>query len=564
MGGFDTAISDETTEVLVESAWFNPRSVARTARALALRTDASHRFERGADTGMTLFAADRLAALLAELGGGRVLAGAIDVRALGVSPGQSPAADPRPGAGRRRFTPAHREDTIVLRTDRAAALIGAPVTGAASRLASLSISAEPSAGGTALRCHVPTWRTDLTLEVDLIEECARLAGYDTLPSTLPAIPPPVPREGAGEAEDRARLALAGFGYREVITYSMLQPGDDARFGALARAGAGLSPARGSHGAGAPRPSPAQDDAASSPLVIANPLSDRWAVMRRSLLPGVAGALAYNLAHGREDLRLFEVASVHGAGSTPYEARAAVVGAAGLAHDPASPRPLRPFDLLDLTGAIESLVAALTGRRAALAGSGGGEIAEPLTAPGATPACVMPAAPRLAFVPAIDAGPFHPPQSFVILWDGACIGRGGRLSSEVETAIESDRPIFLAEVLLEPFLAPAAPIRFRPLSRLNPVARDLSFFVPRTTAFASVEEALAQAVKGAAGGPAGAPGYTLIDRFEGKSVPEGRVSYAFRFRFVPRERALTAEEINGAIEKIAADLTAALGAEIRSR
>lgn len=554
MGGFDTAISDATTEVLIESAWFEPRSVARTARALALRTDASQRFERGADPGMTLFAADRLASLLAELGGGRVLKDAIDVRAPGAAALLRPPAEATSaGSGRRRFEASYREGTIALRVERASALLGVALDAddAAARLARLSISATRS-GAATLQCSAPSWRGDLAREVDLIEECARLEGYDVIPATLPAIPPPIPIEGAGEAEDRARLALAGFGYREAITYAMVSRDDDARFGALV--------------------GPGTQGAARPPLVIQNPLSERWEVMRRSMLPGLAGALTFNLARGREDLRLFEVGSVHGVGDPPFEARAAVIGASGLAHDPASPRPLRPYDLLDLTGAIEALVAALTGQRATLAGSssaGGGAEAPPVatgaTAVPGTPPGTPPGAesPRLACVPAKEPGPFHPRQSFAILWDGRPIGRGGRLSAEIEAAVEAARPLFLAEMLLEPFLAAAPPPRFRALSRLNPVARDLSFFVARETTFARIEEAMAAAMSGVSGGPAGAPSYTLIDRFEGKSVPDGRVSYAFRFRFAPRERALTAEEINGAIESIAASLAASLRAEIRS-
>jgi phenylalanyl-tRNA synthetase beta chain len=539
MGGFETAISDATTDVLVESAWFEPRSVARTSRALGLRSDASQRFERGADPGMTLFAADRLAALLAELGGGRILAGAIDARASGTGTLPEPAGSASSGSGRRAFAAVHRADPIVLRTDRASALLGlrSSEDEAASRLGRLSIAAT-SAGDGRVSCAVPTWRGDLALEVDLIEEYARLGGYDAVPSTLPRLAPPIPHEGAGEAEDRARRALAAFGYREAITYSMLSRADDDRFGALA--------------------APLSKDAAGPPLVIQNPISERWEVMRRSLLPGLAGTLAFNLARGREDLRLFEVATVHGGGEPPFEAPAAAIGAVGLAHDPGWPRPLRPYDLLDLTGAIEALVLAMTGERAALAGSGGHAGAP--TGSSARAEGSAGSSRLTSFAPA--NGPFHPRQSFTLFWDGRPVGRGGRLSAEAEKAIESDRPLFVAEMLLTPFLEAPAPPRFRPLSRLNPVVRDLSFFVARETPFARIEEAVASAARAVAILPAGAPSYVLVDRFEGKSVPEGRVSYMFRFRFAPRERALTAEEINGAIEAIAAGLRGAIDAEIR--
>lgn len=637
MGGFDTAISESTRSVLIESAWFDPRSVRRAARTLSLHSDASHRFERGADPGMTRFAADRLASMIAELAGGRVLQGALCAgpgRAAGTAPkdarGSGPAAGPdaaansssgvgsspdgvapavakrrsgapESGATIRRLNPLHRDEPIHLRPSRLSALLGieadaATVGTTLSRLGIvLTQVAQPdraprepgergrpgskprmaSGGGTTLSCRIPTWRGDLTREEDLIEEYARLTGYDAIPETLPRIDAPPPSTRRTPLEDRARERLASFAYREAINYAMISKGDDALFGALPTGDDAPPSVQGSATAGteggraAKRPPAAQAPSeGSSPLTIANPLSDRWELMRRSLLPGLARALVYNMARGRMDLRLFEIGSVHrlDASGAPRETLAAAIGACGLGEESAWPSSPRPYDVLDLKGALESLIADLLG----------GRLDE-----------------RLVFAPplasSIGREVFHARQSFVVLLDGRLIGRGGRLHPEIERAVESDRPLHAAEITLEPFQRERPPVPFEPLPRLNPVERDLSFLVMRDLPFARVENEVRTAVRslrvegtGFAGGrseeatasqpddsrditstPA-PPRFVLIDRFEGGSLPGGKVSYAFRFRFTPRERALTAEELNAAVETIASHLTSALGAEVRSR
>ena len=591
MGGFDSAISDATRDVLIESAWFDPLSVRRTARALDLRTDASHRFERGADPGMTRFAADRLAALLASIAGGGVLAGAIDVRAerrgKSARPGGTAADESTPWArplfeppwgdadpgGRVTMPLIHREEPIVLRLPRLTALLGSEA-GAADvpqKLERIGVvvqdiarvaaaGARETVGGRAWMCRAPSWRWDLGREVDLVEEYARLAGYDAIPETLPAAPPPPPRPDASTAEDSARDLLASFGCCETINYSMIPAADDELFGSWRPPG---DPWRG------------------GPFTIVNPLSDRWVVMRRSMLPGLARALAFNVARGRFDLRLFEVGTTHakrGSGE-PIEERVAAIGAAGLAAEPAWPTPPRPFDVLDLKGAVEDLARRLTGGRACVT-------CRPvdLGSPDASPADgsrreSRKAGDRSSEIQLLDENgveirpvdgawpgtwPFHAGQSFVVALEGAAIGRGGRLHHEVERALECDRPLFAAEIHLDPLIALVGRPRFRSLARLNPVERDLSFFVDRATPYALVATEVLEAAREAGSDDSLRLSFFLLDRFEGGSVPEGSVSYAFRFRFEQDQRVLTAEEMNGAIERIASRLTARLSARIRNR
>lgn len=614
MGGLDTAISDATRSVLIESAWFDARSVRRAARALALHTDASHRFERGADPGMTRFAADRLAAMIAELTGGRILEGVVSAgdSAIAAWNTRTPSSSQRGGEEGmiHRFTPRHRPEPLLLRTKRlrrflglearddeiesALSRLGIETTRAAASSSTLVPTRRAAAGqsgdllseagvGATLSCRIPTWRSDVTREEDLIEEFARLTGYDAIPETLPNLDAPSPIS-ARSGEDRARSRMASFGYREAICYAMISKPDDGLFGALplldeatesALETSGEPRRTGERSSGIERASADPDPRSGSksmvdggagpaPLVITNPLSDRWEIMRRSLLPGLSRALVYNIAHGRVDLRLFEIGSVHARSDAGLarEVAAACVGGCGLGQEAAWPAPSRPYDVLDLEGAIASLAGDLLGDRLG--------------------------ADRLRFLPPpVDAAPparrsdvFHPGQSFVVRLDGRTIGRGGRLHADVERAIESDRPLYVAEIALAPLLEERSPVRFRVLPRLNPVDRDLSFLVGRDVPFSAIENAVRSAVSSLSptsepktSRPEGdesrsedhtAPTFVLIDRFEGGSLPAGRVSYAFRFRFSPRERALTTEELNASIEAIAAHLTTDLGAEIRSK
>lgn len=669
MGGLDSAISETTTEVLIESAWFDPLSVRKTARALGMHTDASHRFERGADPVMTRFAADRLAALIAELAGGKVLAGAFDVRAAG--PGAAPAFEPPVASAAQGGTIAipriHRDSPITLRSDRIEGLLGTRIEPAevAPVLAKVGIDAVVSdaspgesppstvddGGSDPFRrgepatwaCSTPSWRWDLTREVDLIEEYARLTGYDRIPESLPsgAGPPPLP--AAEETEDRARDLLVSFGYSEAINYAMLPSGDDALFGAWNSLDEAASPD--------PRPRDDRTGPSDERFIIANPLSDRWEVMRRSLVPALARTLAFNLARGRPDLRLFEVGTTHRKerDGSPIEEPVAALAASGLATDPAWPSPPRAYDLLDLKGAVEALAAGLAGgssspRASASAGGaspptasrsevgsgaptesrsptasgrdgaagtptqsrsrtasgresgsgaptespvGGAEALSPSRSAGNADAGFSAETSRiegpwLSFAPPPSepltgvaeaslgtAGrpvvwPFHPGQSFTIRVGGRLAGRGGRLHPEIEAAIECNRPLFVAEILLTPFAGVLRTPRYEPLARLNPVERDLSFYVAEMLPFATVEAAVFAGVSEWEPAEAVRPSFFLLDRFEGGSAPAGKVSYAFRFRFAPRQRALTAEELNAAIEQIAEGISKQIGAEIRSR
>jgi len=263
MGGGDSEISAGTTRVLVESAWFDPAGVRRTAKRHGLHTEASHRFERGADPGMLLPALDRCAALVAELSGGAVRKGVVD-------------AHPR----------RHRPVQVPLAWSRPAEVLGMPVSRKEARriLGALGFE-ERKAGPKGAVFKVPSWRPDVVREEDLIEEIIRLKGYDAIPEHLPPIAnsnPSLPPEALALA--RAREALEASGFSEAVNFSFVSPQDLAPLG---------------------------DDAPRA-VALRNPISADLALMRTSLVPSLLRNAAYNLRQRVPDVRLYEVAHVYGA------------------------------------------------------------------------------------------------------------------------------------------------------------------------------------------------------------------------------------------------------------
>ncbi len=258
MGGADSEINDATTDVLLESAYFDALSVRRTARRLGMHTEASHRFERGTDPEMAAIACDRAAALIAELGGGRVCSGRIDVY-------------PRP------WQPRQMELSIIALS----AFAGLEI--AAERVATIldGLGFAPDLEGDRVLVTVPPHRVDIERVPDLYEEVIRHVGYAAIPSRLPVLPTtPGHRNPNWELIDRARGAAVASGLVEIMTWSFIDPEEDERVAAHP-----LCPGQ--------------------QLPLENPLAQTQGVMRRSLLPGMLAAAAANLNQGERGLAFFE-------------------------------------------------------------------------------------------------------------------------------------------------------------------------------------------------------------------------------------------------------------------
>lgn len=311
MGGAATACSEDTSNVFLEAAWFDPARTAATGRKLRIESDARYRFERGVDRAGTVDGAEQATRLILELCGGE----AGDLSVAGTAP---------------------RDDReILFRPDRVHALGGLKAAADRSLRILDSLGFAPGAlENGAARCRVPSWRHDIDGEADLVEEALRVVGYDAIPPVSPPRPRAVARPALDprqRRERRARRALAARGFLECVTWSFLN-GDRARL----------------FGGGAPE------------LRLANPIGAHLSDMRPSLLPNLLAAAARNRARGQEDFALFEVGPIYSGRTPEAQSTAAAgirIGATGPRHWLEAPRPV---DAFDAKADALALVAALDG------------------------------------------------------------------------------------------------------------------------------------------------------------------------------------------------------------
>ena len=481
MGGFDTEVTDVTVDVLLESAHFDRRRVRAGSRRLGLHTDASHRFERGADSGGCDHASRRCAALIVELAGGEVVVPAVDAVA--------------------RVAPPVRWSLSIPALER---FVGCPVADAeVERILGGLGFAPRRVGAESERTwegEVPTWRAvdfeplaggERAGEADsqdVYEEVVRHVGFDRVPATLPAIGGPDP--GSSTAHDlrgRVQDLLAGLGFAESIHFAFHDRAADADFPVVEGRG--------------------------QPLALANPLSERYAVMRRSLVPNLQSSAEFNAHRGAAGVRLFETGRLFpGVDAAEVEAVAAVAG--GVVGDPWD--GAGSFDLLSLKGCFEALfdelgVEGVAARPAALAGVVEGTGAEWL-AP-----------------------------------DGHIAGWLGRL-----TAADTPFELFAGEVLLDRLPVRLGPRAVVPPPRLPGIVVDLTLTHPDSLAWADLEQAILEL-------PAEfRVGFRLKDRYRGGSVPSGAVATTISFEYNAGERSLTQEEVNERQAPVAAELERRFG------
>jgi phenylalanyl-tRNA synthetase beta chain len=318
MGGASTEVSEGTKTIALEAAYWDPLSVRRSAKALGMHTEASHRFERNADPEAPPMALDRIAHLAERIGAGTARPGRID----------------------HYVRPVPRR-SIAFRPARAAALLGAPVADAGARRVLSGLGFTVTLSGDIWTVEAPTWRGDVTREVDLVEEVGRHQGLNRLPST---IPPAGGAEGLRPAQVRDRRmrdVLAGAGLDEVVTYSFVPSGGPVAAGP----------------------------------VLANPLSEDHKVLRTSLVwPGLLAVMRTNLRQSRGDLRLFEIGRVFASGGGERVRVALLLtGAAAPLHH--SERA-RDTDFFDLKGVLDALAARLGVARLEMAPHGAPEFLHP--------------------------------------------------------------------------------------------------------------------------------------------------------------------------------------------
>ena len=484
MGGQTSEVGDGTTRILLESAMFEPGGIRRTSRRHALRTEASHRFERGMDERTAETAANRCAELIVQLAGGRLLPGIVDVY------------------------PAPREPAkVMVRPGRVSAVLGVAVGDAEVDRWLRALQLVPIGDG---RWSVPSWRRDLTREIDCIEEIARLRGYDTIPVRLH---PAGIGETAAIAPRRqvtahARAALSAHGFDEAVNYSFLAEKDLEA----------VSPQKA--------------------ILVANPLTTEQGAMRTTLLAGLLRNVAYNLARGVPDVKLYELGRVY---LREPDARHPSGELAWPAHEP------------------RRLGLALSGARRTKSWSGGGDAADFYDLKGVVEDVleamgIAESRYRLAPHPAL-----HPASATSLIVAGQTVGHLGQVHPAVAAHFEVPAQTYLAELEWEALLVHSLALKqLRGVPKFPAVARDLAFVVD-----ASVPaEELLEEIR-AADAAKLLERVTLFDVYRGAPVPEGRKSVAFGLSLRAPDRTLTDAEADSLCAAVRDRLKARLGAEIRA-
>ena len=406
MGGFDSRVTDATRNILLEAAHFAPAAIMGRARKLGLHTDASHRFERGVDPELPRRALERATELLLAIVGGK--AGPVLVA-------ENLADLPVPAA-------------VTLRRARLKRVLGVEVADAEVARIFIALGMQVATVADGWQITAPSSRFDIEREEDLIEEVARIFGYDNIPTATPAGALTLaiePEARIGELALREQLAARG--YYEAVNLSFVAADLLASWGF------------------------------DQHLVsLANPLSADLAVMRPSLLPGLIEALRHNRARQQERVRLFEVARVFGAGDPPVETPSLAMVACGNARAEQWGEPSRGLDFHDLKGDLDALIA------------WGGE-------------------PQRWSVRADDLpGWLHPGRAARVVRDGATVGYLGALHPQLAKALDLGPDVHVLELALEPLLARRLP-QAQAVPRFPAVRRDIAMDVPETVSWSQIEE-----------------------------------------------------------------------------
>jgi phenylalanyl-tRNA synthetase beta chain len=460
MGGGPTEVSSETTRIALESAWFRPQSVRATSKRLGLKTEASARFERGADLAAPARAAARALALLAEIGGATSTGPMVDVHPLAIE-----------------------ARMLVLRRQRIARLLGQEIPDADVVRILRALAFEVTDAAEGWQVVPPSFRVDVAREADLVEEIGRHVGFDRIPATFPTLDrlPPPAAPGVIRARTVRRL-LCGAGLQEAATFTFMEEAAAAPFG---------------HG---------------RPLVaIKNPLSEKFSVLRPSLLPGLVDALIYSRRRESADVRLFESGTVFAHEGERQRVGWVLTGSRG-DHWSGSAGPV---GFTDARGIAELLAGAFE---------------------------------RSLEVVADETLPwFTPGRRARLRLDGADAGWVGEIAPAILSArgLGESGPVYGGEIDAAALSETGAPAirKVDALPRHPSIVRDLSIIVD--------ERLPAESVRGTirAQAPVTLVAVREFDRYQGKGMPEGRVSLSLRLTFRAADRTLTDAEVQQAVDGI---------------
>ena len=477
MGGANSEVSDETTTVVIESAYFAGQSVRRTSKDLGLRSDSSARFEKGVDPNRVIPAAERAAQLLAELAGGEVLEGTVLVDELDKTPAR-----------------------VVVSPDFINTRLGMKISleDMLSILERLKFDVEAANG--LLIIDAPTRRQDIKIEEDIVEEIARMFGYDEIPATLPESGEQVGGLTAYQTKRRVvRNVMEGAGLFQAVTYSLTSAAASQKYALKAEE--------------------------TTKLLM--PMSEERSTLRQSLIPHLVEAAAYNVARQNDSVALYEIGSVflgQTAEGLPFEEEHLALVLTGKWTDNAWQGEKKSVDFFVAKGIVEAVFAKLG-------------LAE-----------------RVSYVKTSIDG-LHPGRTAHVLLDGEVVGLIGQLHP-AEQKQAGVKETYVAELNLRAILnASTEELVYTPVPRFPAMTRDIALELDRTKAAGEI----VAVIKGA--GTKLLKDVKVFDVYEGEKMAPGKKSVAFSLTYFDPERTLTDEEVVAAHNKVLKALEAA-GAEIR--
>jgi phenylalanyl-tRNA synthetase beta chain len=482
MGGLNSEITASSTTVLIESAYFDPITIRRSSKKLALGTEASYRFERGIDIEGVDRALRRSLMLTAELAGGRIARGIIDCYPEPWSP-----------------------PSITLRVKKANEILGTDIhkDEIARQLTSLGMAVSKGSQNY-MDVRPPSFRVDLTREADLIEEIARLTGYDNIPVTLPPIRSGEEDNTAITLRDRIKALLMGLGFLEVITYSFISPKsiDILRTD--------------------------EQSVLPSFVKLLNPLSLDQSVMRTSLIPGLLSSARLNVLRGQNDLRIFEWGTVYlqGDEELPHEKPVLAALMRGMASSQQWYEVLREVDFFDIKGAAEHILEELG-------------IEEP------------------AFLADSPKDGFDPHEYARIFSAGSEIGTIGRVSKDAMAGYGLEGSAYLLELDIEALSPHVTWVRrFAPLVKYPSVRRDISIIVQRSAETAMLIGIVKNMGKDLI------ESVNIFDIYQGEGIDSKEKAVAMRIHYRSTDRTLTDDEVNKVHEEVIAEIRRQTGGRLR--
>ncbi len=484
MGGQDSEISDGTTRILLESAFFEPRGIRRSSKRLGLSTESSYRFEREIDIQSTLLAADRASDLMLSLSQGKLLAGAVDIY-------------PKP----------YQPKSIRLHFSRLDRLLGTSIEKdhVPNYLKGLEIECK-NKDEEGLDAIPPSFRPDIAGEVDIIEEVARLYGYDAIPTHMPeasiSVILPDPEQ---KTETRIRDTLVGMGFYEVINYSFYGKEQHDLF---------KYPAT---------------DRRSRPVSLQNPLNETQSFLRTTLLGSLLDTMSRNIRRRNLDLKLFELRKVFlpvDGKPLPEEKKMLAGIAVGRRFPEQWNQTDDRIDIFDLKGVLEVLMDVFGIK-------------------------------NFNLIPSDENSCLHPGCSGDILVDNLKVGYAGRLHPLVQESFEVEEDVYIFEMGIECFVSHVDYQRqYKPYSRQPAVQRDIALVLDEAFSYSQIVSKVKEFADNRV------TKIDLFDIYTGTPIPAGKKSMALRITYQDQVRNLTDEEINNLQEILLKGLLPALQAQLR--